>query len=232
MYITKALDFYGSIRPLQKEAGSMVNAIKTSTEVFGSNIRAFQDLNFKPTLANWIKEYLSVLTVEGSVNRVAPSSFHIVKFLDSNAYVKLLTKNEKDALREILDLLNLLMEPISYVRVDTAKKILSTIKSENDQSVNIQKDKIEKEPAKVLPQSVVQPIIQPKTIEPIKEEVKFKPKPVPEKKPVVQEPKPILTVSPKPEVKPVAPAQPIEIEIEVPPGISFGPPQQAEVRTA
>ena len=110
-YVSKALDFYGSQEALQKEIDGVVNALNTSAERLGANVR---DPNFKPTLANWIKEYRATLFA-GGTTRPEAGGFHIVKFIDSNPYVKTLDKKEVEILRQALDLLNLLTDPITYV---------------------------------------------------------------------------------------------------------------------
>lgn len=230
-HLSKALDFYGSIHPLQKEVESIVNALSTSTEVLGNDTTAFQMLNFKQTLANWIKEYLSTLSVGGTAVRAVPSSFHIVKFMDSNVYVKALSNKEKDALREILDLLNLLLDPIANVRLDEARKP-QVVRTQQDVAYMASQrgdlnslPKVESvKPApvvlpKIEPAKPVMPKVEPKPVPPVI------PKPMP--KPVM--PEPVKPVAPQ-VTKPVPPIQPIEIEIEVPPGISFGPMPVAEAK--
>ncbi len=111
--MVKYLDFYGSIGLLQKESEGIAYAITNSEEVFGKNIQGFQNANFKPTIANWVKEYQSILKSSSGV-KIQPGAFHIVKFIGSNPYVKYLDQEEREILKEILDLYNWLLSPVIY----------------------------------------------------------------------------------------------------------------------
>ena len=113
-YIQDALGVYGSLKPIQDDAQNLIIALTKSNERLGSNVEAFKNKNFLPTVANWLKEYQGVLGSEKVGSNNEAGAFHILKFLDNSPFVKFLSIPEKEVLRSILDLYNWLLSPVSY----------------------------------------------------------------------------------------------------------------------
>ncbi len=114
-YIANALNFYGSEKPIRESVSNIISSINNSSDILGSNFNAFNQADFKPVTSNWIKEYQVVLRVEKAGSNIEPGAFHILKFMDSNQYVRNLNANEKDTLKSLLDLYNWLLQPLIYV---------------------------------------------------------------------------------------------------------------------
>lgn len=110
----KMIDIFSSGAIIQDLTKNFVSVLTGSVAILGSNSQAFDKNNFKPSVTNWLKEYQSVLRSLGGNVKLQPGAFHNVKFLDTNQYVKLLTAEEKEILKSLLDLYNWLLDPIVY----------------------------------------------------------------------------------------------------------------------
>ncbi len=111
--INDYVGFFGSPEAIQKETKSFVQALSGSQKILASDLKRFQGINFKPTVANWIKEYQTVLRPATGM-KLEPGAFHIVKFMDSNQFAKMLSQEDQLILRELLDLYNWLLNPKIY----------------------------------------------------------------------------------------------------------------------
>ncbi len=119
--ITRYFSFFASEKIIKEESKSLIFALNNNKENLGTQIDEFQKFNFRPTVGNWIREYQTVFKSSADMN-MEPGAFHIVKFLDTNSYVKYLTSEEKDVLKELLELYNWLSSPIAYVEERQAAK--------------------------------------------------------------------------------------------------------------
>jgi hypothetical protein len=109
------LSSYESVGVASNIKREFLSALNGNREVFGSNQEAFLQQNLKPTTDSWLKEYQSSLQYSSGV-KVEPGVFDIVKFIDANKYVKLLTAEEKSFLKELLDFYNWLLSPVVLVQ--------------------------------------------------------------------------------------------------------------------
>jgi hypothetical protein len=98
-------------------AKSFLSNMIKGQELLGADSDRFVRLNFNPTVENWCKEYISALNTEFRGAKIDPGAFNIVKFLDSNKYVKCLSKEEVKVLKDLLDLCNWLLSPLAGVQV-------------------------------------------------------------------------------------------------------------------
>lgn len=153
-------------------------ALEDNSKFFGLNFtKSKVGDNFKPTVANWLKEYQSVLKPSGGM-KLEPGSFHIVKFMNTNPYVKFLTEDEKQILRDLLDLYNWLLSPIVYADSrEPAKQVIQTM--QNVPYMVSQKMRMEENGGLKEEIKMKQPLLPPK--------VPIKP-PVPIKKQILPEP--------------------------------------------
>lgn len=113
-YINDALAVYGSEKAIQEDVDGLLFALHNSDENIGTS-EEFGSRNFKPTVENWLREYQAVM--RGGA-QVEAGAFHIVKFLDSNQFVKLLNLQEREVLKELLDMYNWLLNPFMYARTN------------------------------------------------------------------------------------------------------------------
>ena len=109
----KFIDLFETESVIRDYAKNFIASLNTSNGILGTNIAAFQQRAFKPTVSNWLREYQTVLSPT-NLEKSKPGTFHIVKFIDTSQYVKFLTTAEKDVLRDLLDLFNWLLDPIIY----------------------------------------------------------------------------------------------------------------------
>ncbi len=72
----------------------MLSSVSISASALGSNLGAFQQMGFKPTIANWLREYQVIIQSREAI-KTEPGAFHIVKFMDTNKYVRLLKPEER-----------------------------------------------------------------------------------------------------------------------------------------
>lgn len=107
--VYKYIDIFSSGDFIEDITKGFVSAVTGSQVILG---RA--DGNFKPTVANWIKEYQTILRSFGNNIKLQPGAFHIVKFLDTNQYAKMLKPTEQDVFRDFLDFYNWLLMPVVY----------------------------------------------------------------------------------------------------------------------
>ena len=127
--IFKYIDFYQYDKIIKEDAKIYITALNSSSEFLGSNISQFQQNNFRPTVSNWLKEYQIVINTLNSGN-IQAGAFHIVKFMDTNKYIKYLKTDEQKNLRELLDLYNWLLNPIIYSDDEKIEQPSSYIQSQ------------------------------------------------------------------------------------------------------
>jgi hypothetical protein len=117
--VIRYLDIYDSPKIIFEETSYLASLLNSSPELLGDTY-AFSAGEFKQTVANWIKEYQPMVKVASEMQQ-SPGTFHIIKFMDSNKYVKLLSAEERDVLKELLDFYNFLLSPITYIDVKSAE---------------------------------------------------------------------------------------------------------------
>lgn len=128
------LDIFDSVDIIKDETNQILFDLNNNQENLGDPEK-FSQLNFKPTVANWLIEYQIVVNSFGM--KLEPGAFHIVKFIDSNQHVKYLTPKEKDALRDLLDFYNWLLSPLVFV---DSKKASNNILYSNSQQFELPKE--------------------------------------------------------------------------------------------
>lgn len=111
--IVKFLDIFDSLDIILQEIADLLSDLNNSQEYLG-DVKKFPASSFKPIVLEWIGQYQILINQMSKGKKVEPGAFHIVKFMDTNAYVKYLSAEEKNILKEIFDLYNWLLNPISY----------------------------------------------------------------------------------------------------------------------
>lgn len=111
------VEIFESVKICNDIKHDFFSSLNSSQEILGSNKQGFDRMDYKPTVENWIREYQTILKPSGAVE-LKPGTFHIVKFLDTNQYVKLLSSQEQQVLKELLNLYNWLIIPVVNVSQD------------------------------------------------------------------------------------------------------------------
>lgn len=105
-YILSYLGFYNSQDIIAEESKIFLQALLDNQEMIGlTNEVEFSRRAYKPTIANWLKEYQNIINQTGNSTR-KPGAFHVAKFMDSNPYIGLLTSEEREILKSLIDLYN------------------------------------------------------------------------------------------------------------------------------
>lgn len=112
--IFKYIDIFGTGSVIESLTGGFLSSLTNSDGMLGKNRDSFDTNGFRPTVANWLKEYQAVLNTMGGGMKLMPGAFHIVKFMDTNQYIKFLVEDEKEILKNVLDLYNWLLSPVVY----------------------------------------------------------------------------------------------------------------------
>ncbi len=114
--VFKFLDIFDSPEIIKVETTDFVFALNNNQEHIGEP-KNFQRQQFKPTVANWVREYQTTLASLNKGTELQAGSFHILKFIDSNPFVRNLEPVEKEILKLLLDFYNFLLTPITYIDI-------------------------------------------------------------------------------------------------------------------
>lgn len=112
------------------ETQSYLLSLQSSQAVLGSKTNEFNKVNFKPTVANWLKEYQASLRNKNAAQD-NNGAFFVINFFNTNPYVKFLENIEQDALRQLFELFDWLVDPIVYTDQPDSPTEASYISQQN-----------------------------------------------------------------------------------------------------
>jgi len=112
--VLNALDYLSTGIIFEEFTKAYLNALVSNKTMLGEDSIKKAGVDFRPTVGGWIQEYQQVIGVQSMIAE-KPGTFHIIKFVDNNNFVKYLTALERNVLKSILELYNWLMHPIILV---------------------------------------------------------------------------------------------------------------------
>ncbi len=110
--LNDSVAFYDSVSVIESLTKSYATSLAASNVLLGENNIKQKNIEFKPTISNWIGEYSASIKSHGAQLNDS-GTFHILNFFNTNQYAKELTEKEKALLKEVLDLYDWLIRPVA-----------------------------------------------------------------------------------------------------------------------
>lgn len=110
-FLSETINFYDSTLVIESITKGYLTSLLSSVAVLGEKSIKRKNVNFKPTVGNWISQYQASFVGRG--NKIdSPGTFHIVNFFNTNEFARVLDEAEKKLLRELLELYDWLLKPV------------------------------------------------------------------------------------------------------------------------